>query len=76
MVLYWLSYNVFTMGQQLYLLRRYHEPLAFIDSEHVITEVPAPQDDAGAPAKKKQLPKQSGAAKTYKVKKKTKGANS
>lgn len=38
MVLYWCSYNLFTMGQQFYLLRRYHQPLALIDSEHVITE--------------------------------------
>jgi YidC/Oxa1 family membrane protein insertase len=38
MVLYWFAYNIFTMGQQFYLLRRYHQPLALIDSEHVITE--------------------------------------
>ncbi len=38
MVLYWLSYNVFTMGQQIYMLRRYHQPLSFLDSEHVVTE--------------------------------------
>ena len=37
MVLYWFAYNVFTMAQQFYLLRRYHQPLALIDSEHVIT---------------------------------------
>ncbi|MBV8198820.1 MAG: membrane protein insertase YidC [Candidatus Eremiobacteraeota bacterium] len=37
MVLYWFSYNVLTMAQQIYLLRRYHQPLAMIDSEHVIT---------------------------------------
>jgi YidC/Oxa1 family membrane protein insertase len=37
MVLYWFSYNVLTMAQQFYLLRRYHQPLALIDSEHVIT---------------------------------------
>jgi YidC/Oxa1 family membrane protein insertase len=42
MVLYWLWYNVLTMAQQLYLLRRYHQPLAMIDSEHAITQdVPA-----------------------------------
>jgi YidC/Oxa1 family membrane protein insertase len=45
MVLYWFAYNVFTMAQQFYLLRRYHQPLALIDSEHVITEDVA---DAGA----------------------------
>jgi YidC/Oxa1 family membrane protein insertase len=38
MVLYWLSYNVFTMGQQIYMLRRYHQPLSMLDSEHVVTE--------------------------------------
>lgn len=38
MVLYWFAYNIFTMGQQFYMLRRYHQPLALIDSEHVITE--------------------------------------
>lgn len=46
MVLYWIAYNVFRMGQQLYLLRKYHEPLSFIDSDHVITDdvptAPAP----------------------------------
>ncbi len=73
MVLYWLSYNLFTMGQQFYLLRRYHTPLSAIDSEHAIVEnVP---DDEPKPAKKK-LPKANGVAKTYKVKKKTKGAQS
>jgi membrane protein insertase Oxa1/YidC/SpoIIIJ len=42
MVLYWLWYNVLTMAQQFYLLRRYHQPLAMIDSEHAITQdVPA-----------------------------------
>ncbi|MDQ2865543.1 MAG: YidC/Oxa1 family membrane protein insertase [Candidatus Eremiobacteraeota bacterium] len=42
MVLYWFASNLFQMGQQIYMLRRAHEPLAFIDSEHVITDVPAP----------------------------------
>ena len=37
------------MGQQLYLLKRYHEPLSFIDSDHAITEgIP---DDGVKPAK-------------------------
>ncbi|HEY1428885.1 MAG TPA: hypothetical protein VGF18_04890, partial [Candidatus Tumulicola sp.] len=45
MVLYWLSYNIFTMGQTFYMLRRYHEPLSFADSEHVIT------DDVAVPSK-------------------------
>jgi YidC/Oxa1 family membrane protein insertase len=47
MVLYWFSYNVFTMGQQFYMLRRFHQPLSMLDSEHVIT------DDT--PANQKQL---------------------
>ena len=38
MVLYWFGYNIFTMAQQFYMLRRYHQPLALIDSEHVITQ--------------------------------------
>jgi YidC/Oxa1 family membrane protein insertase len=38
MVLYWLSSNVFQMAQQFYMLRRYHEPLSFIDSAHAITQ--------------------------------------
>lgn len=38
MVLYWFSYNAFTMGQQFYLLKRYHQPLSALDNEHAITE--------------------------------------
>jgi YidC/Oxa1 family membrane protein insertase len=53
MVLYWFAYNVLTMGQQFYLLRRYHQPLALIDSEHVITEA------VDATASAKALPKAS-----------------
>ncbi len=49
MVLYWFSYNAFTMAQTFYMLRRYHEPLSFADNTHVITDVPAP-DDAAAKA--------------------------
>lgn len=37
MVLYWFSYNIFTMGQQFYLLRRYHQPLSVVDNECPIT---------------------------------------
>ncbi len=49
MVLYWLAANLFTMGQQLFLLKRYHEPLSFIDSDHAITEgIP---DNSVKPAK-------------------------
>jgi len=47
MVLYWISLNVFTMAQQLYLLRKYHQPLSALDSEHAITEnVPAVPEPA------------------------------
>lgn len=46
MVLYWLSYNVFTMGQQIYMLRRYHQPLTALDSAHAVTEEPAPKQAA------------------------------
>lgn len=66
MVLYWFAYNVFTMGQQFYLLRRYHEPLSFIDSAHVITDdVPAGVDAPKAlPAKSsKSSPSSNGAPK-------------
>jgi YidC/Oxa1 family membrane protein insertase len=60
MVLYWLSSNLFQMAQQLYMLRRYHEPLSFIDSAHAITEdvAPAPAKPAssanGTPSKRKK----------------------
>jgi YidC/Oxa1 family membrane protein insertase len=63
MVLYWFSYNAFTMGQQFYLLRRYHQPLALIDSEHVITQESAgqalPKDSAA-----KASPSGNGVAKS------------
>lgn len=45
MVLYWFSYNAFTMAQTFYMLRKYHEPLSFADSAHVITDVPLPEGD-------------------------------
>jgi YidC/Oxa1 family membrane protein insertase len=67
MVLYWLAYNLFTMGQQIYLMRKYHEPLSFIDSEHVITQ-DVPEVSV---APKKPTPSKNGARKS---KKKTKGA--
>ncbi len=77
MVLYWFSSNLFQMAQQFYLLRKYHEPLSFLDSAHAITDVPAPAEAAALTDTTKKKPaKQSSAAKTYKVKKKTKGANS
>jgi YidC/Oxa1 family membrane protein insertase len=62
MVLYWFSSNVFQMAQQFYMLRRFHEPLSFIDSGHAITE-----DVAPAP-----LPSGNGSSKRNKKK----GANS
>lgn len=67
MVLYWFSSNAFTMGQQLFMLRRYHQPLSLIDSDHAITEdVPAAPQRAlnaaiGAPTTKKK--KKKGAPK-------------
>lgn len=68
MVLYWLAYNLLTMGQQIYLMRKYHEPLSFIDSEHVITD-----DVQAVPAQpKKAISSPNGARKSKK--KKTKGA--
>lgn len=77
MVLYWFSSNIFQMAQQFYLLRKHHEPLSFLDSAHVLADTPPPQEAAVATdGGKKKLPKQSSGAKTYKVKKKTKGANS
>ena len=43
MILYWIALNVFTMAQQLYLLRKYHQPLSVLDSEHsVIDAQPEP----------------------------------
>lgn len=64
MVLYWFAYNVFTMAQQFYMLRRYHQPLALIDSEHVITE--SVSGAGNAPVKAlagKSLPSGNGVAK-------------
>ena len=40
MVLYWFSYNIFTMGQQFYLLKKHHQPLSALDNEHAITDIP------------------------------------
>jgi YidC/Oxa1 family membrane protein insertase len=63
MVLYWFAYNVFTMGQQFYMLRRYHQPLALIDSEHVITaDVSQPSASAKA-LPSKGAPSGNGVAK-------------
>jgi len=62
LTLYWLSSNLFQMAQQFYMMRRFHEPLSFIDSTHVIT------DDVAAAA----LPSGNGTSK----RKNKKGAQS
>lgn len=69
MVLYWLAYNLFTMGQQIYLMRKYHEPLSFIDSEHAIT---SDVNGGSAQPVKATNPSPNGSRKSKK--KKTKGA--
>jgi YidC/Oxa1 family membrane protein insertase len=80
MVLYWFAYNVFTMGQQLYLLRRYHQPFSAIDSDHAVTEaLAAPATAAspsanGAAAGSKNVVK-SGASNKSRSKRKKKGAS-
>lgn len=38
MIVYWFAYNVFTMAQQFYLLRRFHQPLRVIDSDYSVIE--------------------------------------
>jgi YidC/Oxa1 family membrane protein insertase len=63
MVLYWFAYNIFTMGQQFYMLRRYHQPLALIDSEHVITENVSAANAAAKAAAAKASPSGNGVAK-------------
>jgi YidC/Oxa1 family membrane protein insertase len=72
MVLYWLSYNAFTMAQQFYLLRKYHQPLSVLDNEHAILDAPA------AAAAAKPAAAGNGAARTpgtgSKPSKKKKGA--
>ena len=69
MVLYWFSYNVFTMGQQFFLLRRYHEPLSFIDSGHVLTDdgtvaLPGGKSSGKSGKPAKAAPSTNGAAAT------------
>jgi YidC/Oxa1 family membrane protein insertase len=63
MVLYWFSYNVFTMAQQFYLLRRYHQPLAAVDAEHVITDAVPGGGDAAKGGALKASPSGNGLAK-------------
>jgi YidC/Oxa1 family membrane protein insertase len=58
LVLYWLCSNIFQMLQQIYMLRRFHEPLSFLDSTHVITDdvpeaAPALASGNGASNKRK-----------------------
>jgi YidC/Oxa1 family membrane protein insertase len=62
LTLYWLSSNILQMAQQFFMMRRFHEPLSFIDSTHVITDDVAPA----------QLPSGNGSAK----RKNKKGAQS
>lgn len=75
LLLYWLSANLFQMAQQFYMMRRFNEPLSFLDSAHVITD-DVPDAVVAPDPPKKQLKSGGGPPKTYKVKKKTKGANS
>jgi YidC/Oxa1 family membrane protein insertase len=47
LILYWLSFNVFTMGQQLYLIRKYHRNPAAV-GPHPEAEAPAGTALSGA----------------------------
>ncbi len=71
-VLYWLSSNLFQMAQQFYMLRKFHEPLSFLDSAHVITDDVPPEEPK--PKAAKPLPSGNGARRAKN--KKTKGAQS
>lgn len=71
MVLYWLSYNAFTMAQQFYLLKKYHQPLSALDNEHAITDIPAEEPKAAkAIATNGAAKRQGGSPKTPAKKKK------
>jgi YidC/Oxa1 family membrane protein insertase len=71
MVLYWFSYNVFTMAQQFYLLKKYHQPLSVLDNEHAITDIPDEQPKvAKAIAPNGAAKRQTGSPKTPAKKKK------
>jgi YidC/Oxa1 family membrane protein insertase len=72
LTLYWFASNALQMGQQFYMMRRFHEPLSFLDSGHVITDDVPPEPER---VKVKKLKSSGAPHKTYKVKKKTKGAN-
>jgi len=70
MVLYWFSYNVFTMAQQFYLLRRFHQPLSAIDDFHAITDIPQTAPASKAVASNGASAGAGGAAKSSPKKKK------
>lgn len=74
MVLYWFAFNVFTMAQQFYLLRKFHQPLSVLDNEHAITEGVAPAAGNGKTksAKPAALPNGAPAASKRSSKKKAK----
>ncbi|HEY9179347.1 MAG TPA: YidC/Oxa1 family membrane protein insertase [Candidatus Baltobacteraceae bacterium] len=69
MILYWFSYNVFTMGQQFFLLSRAHQPLSVLDNEHAITDIPADAKPQKAIAGNGAVKPASGTTKTAKKKK-------
>jgi YidC/Oxa1 family membrane protein insertase len=56
MVLYWFAYNAFTMGQQFYMLRRYHQPLVPADGDVVADgpSLPKPPPSGNGVAQSKQ----------------------
>ncbi len=73
MVLYWFSYNAFTMGQQFYLLKRFHQPLSVLDNEHAITDIaeqPAPAKAVASNGAPKKLAPPAGSTKRSTKKKK------
>jgi YidC/Oxa1 family membrane protein insertase len=74
MVLYWFSYNLFNMGQQFYLLRRYHQPLSVLDNEHAITDIAEEPKPAKAIAPNGATKKQQPAGSPRNPAKKKKGA--
>ena len=74
MVLYWFAYNMFNMGQQFYLLRRYHQPLSVLDNEHAITDIPEEPKTAKAIAPNGAAKKPAPAGSPRTPAKKKKGA--
>jgi len=71
MVLYWFSFNVFTMAQQFYLLKRYHQPLSMLDNEHVVTDVAVVDAEGSAKA---GIAPTNGSTRAKSIGKKKKGA--